>query len=66
MNITKRSTLTGQVNTIDIPITEEQLLQVETRDRPIQEVVPHLSADHREFLMTGITPDEWDKIFSEE
>jgi len=63
MNITKRSTLTGQVNTIDIPITEEQLLQVETRDRPIQEVVPHLSADHREFLMTGITPDEWDKTF---
>jgi hypothetical protein len=26
----------------------------------IQSVVPHLCADHREFLMSGITPTEWD------
>jgi len=26
--------------------------------------MPNLSADEREFLMTGITPDEWDEAFS--
>jgi hypothetical protein len=25
----------------------------------IQDAMPHLSPDEREFLMTGITPDEW-------
>jgi hypothetical protein len=26
----------------------------------IQNVFPQLNADQREFLMTGITPEEWD------
>tara|TARA_R110000764_G_scaffold208524_1_gene294185 strand:+ start:658 stop:825 length:168 start_codon:yes stop_codon:yes gene_type:complete len=32
----------------------------------IQDVMPSLSADEREFLMTGITPDEWAAEFGEE
>lgn len=31
----------------------------------IQRAMPHLSADEREFIMTGITPSEWDEIFDE-
>ena len=30
----------------------------------IQEVMPNLSPDEREFLMTGITPAEWNEMFA--
>ena len=32
----------------------------------IQNVFPDMSADDREFLMTGTTPAEWDKLTGEE
>ena len=31
----------------------------------IQNAFPFLNADEREFLMTGITPEEWDAMFKE-
>ena len=31
----------------------------------IQNAFPHLSADVREFILTGITPAEWDSLFDE-
>ena len=30
----------------------------------VQNAMPELSAEEREFLMTGITPDEWDSVFA--
>lgn len=59
MIITRRSPFSGAENTMDIPITGEELARLESGET-IQKVVPHLSADHREFLITGITPTEWD------
>ena len=32
----------------------------------IQDAFPMLSDDQREFLMTGLTPEEWDDLFGEE
>ncbi len=32
----------------------------------IQDILPDFSADQREFLLSGITPDEWDSMFPEE
>jgi len=32
----------------------------------IQFALSHLTAEEREFLMTGITPDEWDEALGEE
>jgi hypothetical protein len=32
----------------------------------IQEAMPNLSADDREFIMTGITPEEWNSAFPDE
>jgi hypothetical protein len=32
----------------------------------IQRFLPDLSADQREFLMSGTTPDEWNTMFSED
>lgn len=29
----------------------------------VQDAFPMLSADYREFLISGITPEEWEKMF---
>jgi hypothetical protein len=58
MLVTKTSVLSGVTRTMDLPITYEQLCL--WRDGMlIQRAMPNLSADECEFLMTGITPDEW-------
>lgn len=64
MKITKKCPFTGKINTMDIPLTEAEFLRIELRNELIQNIVPHLSADHREFLISGITPDEWNKTFN--
>jgi len=32
----------------------------------IQKALPYLTAEEREFLMAGITADEWDDLFEED
>jgi hypothetical protein len=59
MKITRRSSFTGALNTREIDVTGAQLDQLARGGTPIQQVLPHLSADDREFLMTGATPQEW-------
>lgn len=65
MLITKQSQATGVVHTLDIPVTEEQLITLATTNSLIQDVCPNLTDSQREFLMTGITDDEWEEIFNE-
>lgn len=66
MMITKRSVITGQQSTREIAITPEQHAAWKASSRPVQECFPWLSADDREFLITGITPYEWDATFPED
>lgn len=62
MIITRRSPFSGKENTMDIPqLTLFELQNYETGRAPIQVALRHLSADEREFIMTGITPEEWPK-----
>ena len=68
MNITKISSLTGIEHTLNINITESELWRVENRHNSmelIQDIVPNLPMEEREFLMTGITNEEWIRIFGE-
>jgi hypothetical protein len=65
MLVTKRSTLSGNTNKREINVTQAQLNDWASGTL-IQDAMPHLSADDREFLMTGITPEEWNKHFNEE
>ena len=44
---------------MDIDVTHEQIAQWESGVL-IHQAMPHLCEDEREFMMTGITPDEWD------
>ena len=49
---------------MEIDVTHEQLDRYETGGEYIQVVFPDLTADEREFIMTGITAEEWDEKIS--
>ena len=66
MEITKISLSSGKAHTLDIPITEEQYTKFLSSTDLIQNEFPNLSADEREFLISGITKEEWDDIFNDE
>lgn len=65
MLITKTSILTGRSNTLDLNVTNEQLEQW-GRGGLIQNVMPHLSEEEREFLISGILPQEWAELIGPE
>ena len=65
MLITRISPFSNKKNTMDIDIDEYQLKQWRNGGL-IQDVMPHLTADEREFIMTGLTPEAWNEIFGEE
>ena len=65
MELTRQSRLTGRINTMEIPVTSEQLEVYGRGIRLIQDAFPNLTPDQREFILTGITPEEWDAHFGE-
>ena len=65
ITITRRSPLTGRTSTMRMDISEGAL-QAWQGGMLIQDAMPNLSANEREFVMTGITPYEWDNMFEEE
>ena len=60
MLITKRSALTGIVHARDVPGTDEQLKAWRNGGK-IQDVMPYVAAELREFVLSGVTPEEWKK-----
>jgi hypothetical protein len=62
MQVTKQSTLTGKTHTLEIDITQDQWNRWKSGEM-IQNVCPHLSADDREYLISGSTVEEWEKFF---
>lgn len=68
MKVTKTSQLTGKEHTMEIDVDQYQLIRIQNRSQSnelIQNIVPHLSMSDREFLMTGITNEEWIRMFGE-
>jgi hypothetical protein len=65
MKITRTSSLTGNVSTMEIEVTPEQIAAWEG-GMVIQRAMPNLSADEREFIKTGITTEEWNSAFGGE
>jgi hypothetical protein len=66
MLLTRKSSITGKEHTRELDITQEQLNHYQTGYGLIQEVFPNLSADDREFIMSGITPEEWNEHMGSE
>lgn len=46
-------------------VTEEELARF-ARGEHVQHVWPHLSAEDREFILSGITAEEWNTAFPKE
>lgn len=61
LNVQRVDPFTGKSNTwFNLPVTQEQIFSWQNGEL-IQNAMPQLSADQREFIMTGITPDSWDE-----
>ena len=65
MKLTRTSMFTGIERTLDLPVTEAQLSEWEAGTL-IQKAMPELTADEREFIMTGVTAQEWAGEFGDE
>ena len=65
MQITRTSIFSGNTNTMELNVTQEQLTAWESGVN-IQVAMPQLDADEREFIKTGVTPTEWNELFGED
>ncbi len=64
MRIERVSPVTGQLNVLELDVTEAQLKELEN-GAIIQRVLSHLTDDEREFIISGCTKEDWDYIFDE-
>lgn len=65
MIIKKVSLFTGKINSMDLPISEEQIKRFDSGEL-VQKVFPELTPDQREFLLTGTTQVEWSAAFADD
>ena len=66
MLVTNTSQLSGKETTLELDITHEQMERFENRranGEYVQTIFPNLTPAEREFLLTGISPIEWENIF---
>jgi hypothetical protein len=61
MKITRTNPFNGEINTIDIDVTDEQV-QAYMDGALIQNAFPQLTAGEREFILTGITEECWEAM----
>ena len=64
MIITRKSRLTGLEQSMEINIEPHQIAAWEGGVLA-QDAMPDLTGDEREFVMTGITREEWISVFGE-
>ena len=62
MKITKVSILSKIERSIDLDVTAEEI-KAWKAGMLIQDAMPRLTTDEREFMMTGITAQEWEKHY---
>jgi hypothetical protein len=63
MIVTRISPLTGEVHEMDLDISPAQLELYDDFGVLLQDAFPNLSPAEREFIKTGITPEEWHEYF---
>lgn len=62
MLIRRTSPFSGKTVDREIPVTQEQINNWQSGTL-IQDAMPNVSSEDREFLITGITPEEWKEYF---
>lgn len=65
MLITRTSLFSGIKREKELDIDEDCYNAWKAGLMLIQDAAPRLSADDREFIITGATPEEWDGAFEE-
>ena len=68
IKLTRTSPMTGEKNTLSLPLSASQYFfwVFNNREHHIQNLFPHLTADQREFMISGMYPGEWEELFKEE
>lgn len=64
MRITRVSDWSGIERTMDLDVTAEQM-SAYANGELVQRAFPQLSDDDREFILTGMTHDEWEEMIVE-
>lgn len=67
--LARQSPFSGKEHTMELPLTEREFNTGQLKRNQgmlIQDAFPQLNADQREFIMTGITPEEWAETFGED
>lgn len=64
MIIKRTSILTGKENAMELPVTSEQIYAWKN-GQLIQNAMPHLTVVQREFLISGMMPEEQNEIFNQ-
>lgn len=65
MLVIRKSLLTGETNSRYLDITDEQL-RAWTQGELAQVAFPNLTAGEREFVISGITEQEWERFLGAE
>jgi hypothetical protein len=62
MKITKVSMLSKLERSLELDVTAEEIKAWKS-GMLIQDAMPRLTTDEREFMMTGITAEEWEERY---
>ena len=66
IKVTRQSILTRKMNTMELPILQEHLdIYDKIGGFNVQDIFPQLDAEQREFLINGVTPQEWNKYIGD-
>lgn len=64
--VESRNPIDGKIYVREVKASNYQMWGWAQGDDLIQNCFPHLSADEREFLATGILPEQWNEMFGED
>ena len=64
MMVTRKSMMSGEVRTLNLDVTNQQLERWRAGEL-IQNVMPKLTPSEREFIITGVTDEEWEESMRE-
>jgi hypothetical protein len=66
MIIKRKSIISGKLRMRDIPVNPDDMIAWEAGLGNIQDLMPYLNDNDREFILSGITQGEWDTLFVKE
>ena len=69
IRVSRTNPMTGLLHEMELPITAQEYWDGNAKREDgvyIQDAFPQLSADEREFLISGMLPDDFNAMFPEE